>query len=218
MRPLVGFNFAGSSGYGTIHGRRTANEYHVAEVDDVLMKVRNYLFLLGIAGAAVALDQWTKYLVRIRLELGEPWMPVAWLAPYARVVHWRNTGAALGLFPSGGLLFTAIAVVVSLAILYYFPRVPARQIPLRLALALQLGGAIGNLIDRLIYGTVTDFIAVGSFPVFNLADASIFIGVAVLAASMWVDDRRGGAEEGAVTCAEIQAGEDGVSEMERPAG
>ena len=83
-----------------------------------------------------------------------------------------------------------MAIVVSLAILYYYPRVPAGQVPLRLALALQLGGAVGNLIDRLAMGTVTDFVSLGTFPVFNVADASISIGVAVLVAAMWVEERR----------------------------
>jgi len=57
-------------------------------------------------------------------------------------------------------------------------------------MAMQLGGAMGNLIDRLIYGTVTDFISVGSFPVFNVADACISIGVAILVATMWIEERR----------------------------
>jgi signal peptidase II len=152
--------------------------------------VRDYLVLLGLSGIVVALDQWTKYLVRSRLSFGEIWSPWAWLAPYARIVHWNNTGAAFGLFRSGGLIFTVVAVIVSLAILYYYPRVPASQIPLRLALALQLGGAVGNLLDRLVQGTVTDFISLGTFPVFNVADASISMGVAVLVAAMWIEERR----------------------------
>jgi len=156
-----------------------------------LTKARDYAVLLGLAGAVVALDQWTKYLVRTRLAFSESWSPWEWLAPYVRIVHWNNTGAAFGLFQSGGLVFTIVAFVVSLAILYYYPRVPASQVPLRLALSLQLGGAIGNLIDRLAQGTVTDFISVGTFPVFNLADASISAGVAVLIAAMWLEERRG---------------------------
>lgn len=158
--------------------------------EGVLARVRDYLVLLGLSGIVVALDQWTKYLVRSRLSFGEIWSPWAWLAPYARIVHWNNTGAAFGLFRSGGLIFTVVAVIVSLAILYYYPRVPASQIPLRLALALQLGGAVGNLLDRLVQGTVTDFISLGTFPVFNVADASISMGVAVLVAAMWIEERR----------------------------
>ncbi len=162
-----------------------------------LTKARDYAALLGLAGAVVALDQWTKYLVRTRLDFSQSWSPWEWLAPYARIVHWNNTGAAFGMFQSGGLVFTVVAFIVSLAILYYYPRVPASQVPLRLALSLQLGGAIGNLIDRLAVGTVTDFISLGNFPVFNVADASISAGVAVLIAAMWLEERRskGGAEE-----------------------
>ena len=159
-------------------------------VEAVRLKVRSYLILLGIAGAVVALDQWSKYLVRTRLAFGEAWAPIPSLGSFLRVVHWNNTGAAFGLFPSGSMAFTIIAVIVSVAILYYYPRVPAGQVALRLALAFQLGGAIGNLIDRIVLGTVTDFIAVGSFPVFNLADSSISAGVAVLLLAMWIEERR----------------------------
>ena len=148
------------------------------------------MILLGLSGMIVAVDQWTKYLVRSRLEVGETWMPVAWLAPIARVIHWNNTGAAFGMLPSASLVFTIVAVLVCIAVLYYFPRVPAVQWPLRAALVLQFAGALGNLIDRLLLGTVTDFISLGTFPVFNVADASISVGVAVLVAGMWLEERR----------------------------
>ncbi|MEW6568437.1 MAG: signal peptidase II [Chloroflexota bacterium] len=176
-----------------------------------MAKARDYLVLLGLAGLVVAADQWTKYLVRSRLDLGEVWVPWEWLAPFARIVHWNNTGAAFGLFRSGGLIFTIVAILVSVAILYYYPRVPSSQVPLRLALALQLGGAIGNLIDRLVLGTVTDFVSVGTFPVFNVADASISVGVAVLVAAMWLEERRRRAGAGTIA-------EEGASEAEQHSG
>lgn len=139
----------------------------------------------------VAADQWSKVLVRMRLAPGENWVPWPWLEPFARVVHSSNTGAAFGIFPDRGLVFTVIAVLVSAAILYYFPQVPIGQWPVRLALALQLGGAIGNLTDRLLQGgEVTDFISVGRFPVFNIADASISVGVAILIVTMFLEERR----------------------------
>jgi signal peptidase II len=156
----------------------------------VVSKVRKYFFLVGIAGGVIALDQWTKYLVRFRLEEGTSWSPFEWLMPYARIIHWTNTGAAFGLFKSWGLVITVIAILVSLAILYYFPRIPSSQVALRLAMAMQLGGAMGNLIDRLIHGTVTDFVSVGTFPVFNVADACISIGVAILVVAMLTEERR----------------------------
>ena len=155
-----------------------------------MSKVRDYIITLGVAGAIVTLDQLTKYLVRFNLEVGEAWSPFDWLMPYARIFHWNNTVAAFGLFKQGSLVFTVIAILVVLAILYYYPLIPKKQAALRFALTLQLGGAAGNLSDRLIHGTVTDFISLSTFPVFNVADASISIGVAVLIASMWVEERR----------------------------
>lgn len=160
-----------------------------------MTKFRDYLVLIGIASLVLALDQLSKYLVRSRLAFGETWSPFPWLAGVARVVYWNNTGAAFGLFPSGGLLFTFVAVIVSLAILYYYPRLPQGHSLLRLALGLQLGGAIGNLTDRLLHGTVIDFISLGSFPVFNLADSSISFGVAILIITMWIDERRAKASQ-----------------------
>jgi len=151
---------------------------------------RDYLTLAGISGFVVAVDQWSKYLLRLRLASGETWSPWEWLAPYARLVHSDNTGAAFGIFQDGALFFTIVAILVSAAIIYYFPRVPSDQRALRIALALQLGGAVGNLIDRLLQaGRVTDLISLGSFPVFNLADASISIGVAILLGSVLVHKR-----------------------------
>ena len=153
--------------------------------------VRDYLLLLGGAGLVVAADQWSKVLVRARLAPGDQWVPWSWLEPFARIVNSSNTGAAFGIFPDRGLVFTVVAVLVSVAILYYFPQVPVGQWPVRLALALQLGGALGNLTDRLLQGgEVTDFISVGRFPVFNIADSSISIGVAILVVTMIIEERR----------------------------
>lgn len=151
---------------------------------------RDYAYLLLVSGLVVLLDQWTKAIVRANLTYGEIWVPFERLAPFARIVHWNNRGAAFGIFQEFGLIFTLLAFLVAGAILYYFPQVPRRDWPLRLALGLQLGGAIGNLIDRLIAGVVTDFISVGNFPVFNIADASIFTGVAILALGMLWNERR----------------------------
>lgn len=152
-------------------------------------RLRDYLMLVGIAGFIIALDQWTKYLVRTSLELGETWAPIKGIGEFIRIVHWNNTGAAFGLFPQASNIITIIAVIVSIVIIFYWPRVPSQQIALRVALAMQLGGALGNLISRLTQGIVTDFIAVGKFPVFNVADSSISVGVAILIIATWVDER-----------------------------
>lgn len=142
--------------------------------------IHDYALLVFIAGLVIALDQWTKSLVMHNIPFGEIWTPWAWLAPYARIVHWNNTGAAFGILQGFNVPFAILAILVSIAIIYYFPRVAREDWWLRLALGLQMGGALGNLIDRVWRGQVTDFISVGSFAVFNIADSSITVGVAVL--------------------------------------
>ena len=152
--------------------------------------IQSYGLLFAIAGAVILLDQWTKSIVLNNLAIGEFWSPWPWLMPYVRIVHWQNTGAAFGILKQFGGVFTILAIVVSIAIIIYFPRVPRNEWPLRIALGLQLGGALGNLIDRLAIGHVTDYISVYNFAVFNVADASITLGVAVLILGIWYKDWR----------------------------
>ncbi len=153
--------------------------------------LRDYLILFGLAGVIVALDQWTKWLVRTHLPFEGAWLPswLSWLSPYARIVNWSNSGAAFGSFQNGNAVFTALAILVILAIVYYFPRVELHDWTLRLAMCLQMGGAAGNLVDRLLAGKVTDFISIGTFPVFNVADSSITVGVIVLLLGVWIKER-----------------------------
>jgi signal peptidase II len=152
--------------------------------------IGDYVTLLGVAAIIVGLDQWTKYLVRTQITFGKSWSPWPWLEPYVRIVHWQNTGAAFGMFQGFGMVFTVLAFLVAIAILYYFPRVPRSEWALRVAMVMQMGGAVGNLVDRLTQGTVTDFISVGTFAVFNVADASISVGTAVLILAVWISERK----------------------------
>lgn len=139
----------------------------------------DYRYLLGIAGTIILFDQITKALVRSNLTFTDAWGPES-LLPYMRIVHWKNTGAAFGLFQNGNLVFIILGILVSIAILNFYPLVPRQDRWLRAALAFQLGGAVGNLIDRLHQGYVTDFVSILRFPVFNVADASISLGVALI--------------------------------------
>lgn len=158
--------------------------------------LRSYAFLVLVAGVIIALDQISKSYVRANfVEQMDMWAPWDWLLPYARIIHVSNTGVAFGLFKGMGAIFTVLAIIVAMAIIYYFPRVPANDWTLRLAMGMQLGGAVGNLIDRVYQGYVTDFISVGNFPVFNIADASITVGVAVLVLGVWLQERRDKQEE-----------------------
>jgi signal peptidase II len=150
----------------------------------------DYAIMLLIAGVIVGFDQWTKLLVRTNIPLGGDWLPgwLAWLMPYARVRYWYNSGAAFGIFQNGNPVFMTLAIIVAGAILYYLPRTSRKDWWLRLALALQFSGAVGNLIDRFKFGHVTDFISVGTFAIFNVADASISVGVAVLILGVWLNE------------------------------
>jgi signal peptidase II len=168
-------------------------------LEDVLKRnFIDYLFLVLFAGLIIFFDQVTKALVRTQLPLQGMWSPWPWLMPYARIVHWYNTGVAFGMFQGMNAVFIVLAIIVSIAILYYFPRIPRKDWALRLALVMQLAGAVGNLVDRVQYGQVTDFISIGNFAVFNVADASISVGVAILILAVWIQDMKKKKETAAV--------------------
>jgi signal peptidase II len=156
---------------------------------NLLKKTLNQVLVYLLAGLIVLVDQYTKHLVRTGLEINQTWNPWPALTQYFRVLHIQNTGAAFGLFKDGNLVFTIIASIVSLVIIIYAQRLPPGHWWMRVALGMQLGGALGNLIDRLTFGTVTDFISVGNFAIFNIADASISTGVAFLALLMFFESR-----------------------------
>lgn len=145
--------------------------------------------LPGVTILTVALDQLTKYLVVTNLGLYEAWAPFPALAKWFDIHYVTNTGAAFGLFRSGGLFLKIVAIVVSLVILFYYRHVPDGQWLLRISLGLQLGGSLGNLTDRLRVGHVVDFLDFRVWPVFNVADASIVCGVALLALLLLREDR-----------------------------
>jgi signal peptidase II len=160
-------------------------------MEELLKKyLKAYVFLLPISVSLVVLDQWTKSLIRANLEFNEVWMPLEWLAPYVRIVNWHNTGAAFGIFQGMNGIFLILAFLIISMILFYFPMIPSEDIYFKLALSLQMAGAMGNLIDRLYRGYVTDFISVGKFPVFNVADSCITMGVVVLLIGMWIEERK----------------------------
>ncbi len=142
--------------------------------------IGQHLILFWLAGLVVLLDQLTKLLVENRLPLYQMWAPIPAIQELFRITHVPNTGMAFGLFPSGSSFFLIVAVVVAAAIIYYNFTLPKGQFALRLALGLQLGGALGNFVDRLRIGHVTDFLDFGPWPVFNVADMAIVSGAVVL--------------------------------------
>lgn len=150
---------------------------------------RNLLIYLT-AALVILIDQLTKAWVRANLAIGESYEIIPGQSAWVQLLHIQNTGAAFGMFQAGGLIFTIVAIVVSIAIVYYSFRMQGDVWALRLILGLQLGGALGNLVDRLTIGTVTDFIsffAIWNAPIFNVADASITIGVALMILAMLIN-------------------------------
>lgn len=136
---------------------------------------RDALFFL-VVGAVFALDQLTKAIVRANLALGEAYPDEG----FVRIVHVANSGAAFGIL-QGQTLFLTVTTLLGLgAILLYYLYPPMEHGLLRTALGLQLGGAIGNLTDRIRLGEVTDFIDFRYWPAFNVADSAIVIGVSTI--------------------------------------
>jgi len=142
--------------------------------------------ILLLTLAVLALDQWTKWLV----ERGLPAHSSREIIPgFLHLSHVRNSGVAFGLMATeGNQLATVVLVGLGLVAIgfvsWYFARTPAHETRLLAALALVLGGAIGNLIDRVASGAVTDFVGVyiGSYrwPDFNVADSAICVGIGLL--------------------------------------
>lgn len=148
--------------------------------------------LLQLAVVFFLLDQLTKFLARAYLPYGYSW---PWRG-FFRFTHTENTGSIFGILQGQNtpLIFVSCIGLCVLIMVYYSQPRPTNL--LRLSLALQLGGAFGNLLDRLRLGAVTDFIDVGPWPVFNLADASIVTGLLLL---VWVLLRSGGQSDATAT-------------------
>lgn len=152
------------------------------------MRVR----FLALSALIVALDQWTKLWIEATLELHER-LPV--LPGFFDLVHVQNTGIAFGLFPAGRelggtLVLTALGLAALAVVSIYFRRTSEREPLLLLSLSLVLGGAVGNLVDRILLRAVTDFldVYVGSYhwPAFNVADSGVTVGIVLMLAHSFV--------------------------------
>ncbi|HOQ69089.1 MAG TPA: signal peptidase II [Anaerolineaceae bacterium] len=152
--------------------------------------LKKTVWLFVVAASIVTLDQVLKKIVITHLPYGEVWSPWEWLTPYARIVHWSNTGVAFGMLQGMNPVFIGLAVLVSFGIVYYYPKIEKKDWMIKLALMMELGGAVGNLVDRIKYGHVIDFISVGTFPVWNIADACITVGVIILLLGVWLQEKR----------------------------
>ncbi len=159
---------------------------------------RSFPFLFGVAGVLVALDQWTKHWASLNLVWREP---VHVVGDLVRLTYARNSGIAFSLLAGHGLPLYVFSIIAAVAVVALFARHSHLSLARQLSLALILGGAIGNLIDRVRTGQVVDFILLSwgrhEFPVFNVADMAVTCGV-VLFALVWTREPAA-APDGAAT-------------------
>ncbi len=142
-------------------------------------------WFLALAACVIGLDQLTKWAIRANLDRGDS-IPEDGIL---RIVHFTNSGAAFGMFQGAGPLLAITSIVGMVAIAVYLFNPGFAHPAVRAGLALMLGGAVGNLIDRVRMGEVTDFIKVPNWPAFNVADSAITVGVVFLIAAMvWTNE------------------------------
>ena len=136
---------------------------------------------------AIFFDQLTKWFVIENLARGESWPD----AGFFRFTHAWNTGTAFSLFQDQGGILTWVSLGAVVVLAFIYRSIDNPPWVLRIAFGLQLGGAIGNIIDRVRIGHVTDFIDVGPWPIFNIADSSIVIGIGLMIFYFWFLDEKG---------------------------
>jgi signal peptidase II len=130
-----------------------------------------------LAVVVVVFDQMAKYYIQSRME---PGMSIPVIDGLFHITYVLNPGAAFGILEHQTVFFLAVALILIVAIAYYYPRIPPGYRLLRLGIGLQMGGAAGNVIDRVKTGYVVDFLDFRVWPVFNIADMAIVTGVALI--------------------------------------
>jgi signal peptidase II len=152
-----------------------------------------HLRYYAVAAVVFLLDQLTKQIIDANVPLKEQ---ISVIGQFFLITHVLNDGAAFSMLPGAQTLFIAITIIVVIGIIWYIERNRRNGRPLLLtAFALVLGGALGNFIDRTLYGEVTDFLQFNfgsyTFPIFNVADMGIVIGVGLILLDAVLDIRRG---------------------------
>ena len=152
---------------------------------------RKYILFGVFAAVSIALDQWTKVLARDVLRPLGPYRPKVVIDGFFKLRYSENPGVAFGMLQSmsgGRIVLTLMAIAAFALVIFYLRKTDAGATRLQVALGLVGGGAIGNLIDRVAYGRVTDFIVwhykQHEWPTFNVADAALCVGVALMMLDM----------------------------------
>lgn len=162
--------------------------------EPIRTSARHWAFLLGITGLILAFDQASKAWVVQNFLLYESRAMIPFLAPVFNFTYTQNTGAAFGMFESASNIFLLIAIVATAVITYFYRNLKGDAWPLRFGMALQLGGALGNALDRVTRGFVVDFLHLfydplnWDWPIFNFADVSIVLGVLLVVGILWLED------------------------------
>jgi signal peptidase II len=148
------------------------------------MRIKYWMLLLVTVAVTLTIDQITKQWVVTNLIMYESIEPIPAIGAFFRITRSFNTGAAFGLLSNASDIFLVIAVVIVAAMFWFYPRLPDGRWHVRVAMGLVAGGALGNAIDRLVYGHVVDFVNLRIPGVFsnvsNLADHAIVGGVLVI--------------------------------------
>lgn len=143
---------------------------------------RRWLVPTMLALIVVVADQLSKRWVLENLGPQPHQRTIFLVGDWLSLVYSRNTGVAFGLFQNLSQLFTVTSIIITIAAIYaYAYHLPNHSPSIQIAIGLVIGGALGNIIDRLRLGYVVDFISVGWWPIFNLADSGITVGVTILA-------------------------------------
>ena len=150
------------------------------------------VLVAAVAVLVFTLDRVTKLAVGSSVPPGGS---IDVVGQWVRISHVTNTGAAFGLLPERTTLLSILSVVAVLAIVFYYRRLAADSRPIAATLGMQLGGAVGNLVDRIGQGYVVDFVDVGvpggvRFWSFNVADSSIVVGIIAVTVLLWWEERQ----------------------------
>lgn len=139
------------------------------------------LLVLSVAAA----DQASKAAIRAHLEVNTSLAPIPSLADFFTLTHTQNTGAAFSLLQGAAPLLAAPGVIAILVLLVLYRRWQGPRWPLLCAVGLEIGGTLGNMVDRLRLGYVVDFLHIHGLPIFNLADGAIVSGALAIAWLVW---------------------------------
>lgn len=146
--------------------------------------------MLSIGAAILVIDQLTKYLVVRNMEIGES-IPI--IGEFLQLTSHRNAGAAWGMFQGQMIFFYIVTVVVVALLLYIYKKEAKDNLLMQLAITMLLAGAIGNFIDRILFQQVVDFVDVlifgYNFPIFNVADSALTIGVILMLIEFFLTGR-----------------------------